>query len=159
MWFCCGVAVVLLSVPSLEFQPSQILGDRAGPHTTPRPLFDDFLGPFGVVPRICSRLVTDDSVAARRITPRFDSMKPASASFRDSKNSGNRASFFSVFPIPAPGGVAPAGDTVEIVRVVDGRGHGHVAGVRIRASARFCAAHADNIPTRLSAARLFDGSG
>ena len=61
--------------------------------------------------------------------------------------------------IPAPGGVAPAGDTVEIVRVVDGRGHGHVAGVRIRASARFCAAHADNIPTRLSAARLFDGSG
>ena len=61
--------------------------------------------------------------------------------------------------IPAPGGVAPAGDTVEIVRVVDGRGHGHVAGVRIRASARFCAAHADNVPTRLSAARLFDGSG
>ena len=61
--------------------------------------------------------------------------------------------------IPAPGGVAPAGDTVEIVRVVDGRGHGHVAGVRIRASARFCAAHADNIPTRLSATRLFDGSG
>ena len=61
--------------------------------------------------------------------------------------------------IPVPGGVAPAGDTVEIVRVVDGRGHGHVAGVRIRASARFCAAHADNIPTRLSAARLFDGSG
>ena len=58
----------------------------------------------------------------------------------------------------APGGVAPAGDTVEIVRVVDGRGHGHVAGVRIRASARFCAAHADNVPTRLSAARLFDGS-
>ena len=57
------------------------------------------------------------------------------------------------------GGVAPAGDTVEIVRVVDGRGHGHVAGVRIRASARFCAAHADNVPTRLSAARLFDGSG
>ena len=53
---------------------------------------------------------------------------------------------------------APAGDTVEIVRVVDGRGHGHVAGVRIRASARFCAAHADNVPTRLSAARLFDGS-
>ena len=61
--------------------------------------------------------------------------------------------------IPAPGGVAPAGDTVEIVRVVDGRGHGHVAGLRIRASARFCAAHADNVPTRLSAARLFDGSG
>ena len=60
--------------------------------------------------------------------------------------------------ISAPGGVAPAGDTVEIVRVVDGRGHGHVAGVRIRASARFCAAHADNVPTRLSAARLFDGS-
>ena len=58
-----------------------------------------------------------------------------------------------------PGGVAPAGDTVEIVRVVDGRGHGHVAGLRIRASARFCAAHADNVPTRLSAARLFDGSG
>lgn len=61
--------------------------------------------------------------------------------------------------IPAPGGVAPAGDTVEIVRVVDGRGHGHVAGVWIRASDRFCAAHADNVPTRLSAARLFDGSG
>ena len=31
---CCGFAVVLLSVPPLEFQPSQILGDRAGAHTT-----------------------------------------------------------------------------------------------------------------------------
>ena len=57
--------------------------------------------------------------------------------------------------IPAPGGVAPAGDTVEIVRVVDGRGHGHVAGVRIRASARFCAAYQDQVKTRLPAARLF----
>ena len=57
--------------------------------------------------------------------------------------------------IPAPGGVAPAGDTVEIVRVVDGRGHGHVAGVRIRASARFCAAYQDQVKTRLPAARVF----
>ena len=57
--------------------------------------------------------------------------------------------------IPAPGGVAPAGDTVEIVLVVDGRGHGHVAGVRIRASARFCAAYQDQVKTRLPAARVF----
>ena len=53
------------------------------------------------------------------------------------------------------GGVAPAGDTVEIVRVVDGRGHGQVAGVWIRASARFCAAYQDQVKTRLPAARLF----
>ena len=57
--------------------------------------------------------------------------------------------------VPARGGVAPAGDTVEIVRVVDGRGHGQDAGVRIRASARFCAAYQDQVKTRLPAARLF----
>ena len=43
-------------------------------------------------PSAFSRLVTDDSVAARRITPTFDLMKPASASFLDSENSVNRAS-------------------------------------------------------------------
>ena len=57
--------------------------------------------------------------------------------------------------VPARGGVAPAGDTVEIVRVVDGRGHGQAAGVWIRASARFCAAYQDQVKTRLPAARLF----
>ena len=59
------------------------------------------------------------------------------------------------YRVPARGGVAPAGDTVEIVRVVDGRGHGQVAGVWIRASARFCAAYQDQVKTRLPAARLF----
>ena len=44
----------------------------------------------------------------------------------------------SSYRVPARGGVAPAGDTVEIVRVVNGRGHGQVAGLWIRASARFC---------------------
>ena len=59
------------------------------------------------------------------------------------------------YRVPARGGVAPSGDTVEIVRVVDGRGHGQVAGVWIRASARFCAAYQDQVKTRLPAARLF----
>ena len=35
------------------------------------------------------------------------------------------------------------------------RGHGQVAGVWIRASARFCAAYQDQVKTRLPAARLF----
>ena len=59
------------------------------------------------------------------------------------------------YRVPARGGVAPAGDTVEIVRVVDGQGHGKVAGVWIRASDRFCAAYQDQVKTRLPAARLF----
>ena len=61
----------------------------------------------------------------------------------------------SSYRVPARGGVAPAGDTVEIVRVVNGRGHGQVAGLWIRASARFCAAYQDQVKTRLPAARVF----
>ena len=61
----------------------------------------------------------------------------------------------SSYLVPAHGGVAPAGDTVEIVQVVNGRGHGQVAGLWIRASARFCAAYQDQVKTRLPAARLF----
>ena len=59
----------------------------------------------------------------------------------------------SSYLVPAHGGVAPAGNTVEIVQVVNGRGHGHVAGLWIRASARFCAAYQDQVKTRLPAAR------
>ena len=61
--------------------------------------------------------------------------------------------------VPARGGVAPAGDTVEIVRVASGAGKSATAGLWIRATARFCAAYADNVRIRLPAARLFDGSG
>ena len=61
----------------------------------------------------------------------------------------------SSYRVPARGGVAPAGDTVEIVRVVNGRGHGQVAGLWIRASARFCAAYQDKVKIRLPAARVF----
>ena len=61
----------------------------------------------------------------------------------------------SSYRVPARGGVAPAGDTVEIVRLVNGRGHGQVAGLWIRASARFCAAYQDQVKTRLPAARVF----
>ena len=61
----------------------------------------------------------------------------------------------SSYRVPARGGVAPAGDTVEIVRVVNGRGHGQVAGLWIRASARFCAAYQDQVKTRLPVARVF----
>ena len=61
----------------------------------------------------------------------------------------------SSYLVPPHGGVAPAGDTVEIVQVVNGRGHGQVAGLWIRASARFCAAYQDQVKTRLPAARLF----
>ena len=63
------------------------------------------------------------------------------------------------YHVPARGGVGPAGDTVEIVRVVNGQGHGQAAGLWIRASARFCAAYRDQVKTRLPAARLFDGGG
>ena len=55
-----------------------------------------------------------------------------------------------VYRFGSPG---EAGDTVEIVRVVNGRGHGQVAGLWIRASARFCAAYQDQVKTRLPAAR------
>ena len=50
------------------------------------------------------------------------------------------------------GRAAPAGDTVEIVEVVDGRGRGAEAGLRVRATARLCAAYADQVETRLPAA-------
>ena len=63
------------------------------------------------------------------------------------------------YHVSARGGVGPAGDTVEIVRVVNGQGHGQAAGLWIRASARFCAAYRDQVKTRLPAARLFDGGG
>ena len=64
------------------------------------------------------------------------------------------------YSVPARGGVALAGDTVEIVRVVNGRGRGQVAGVWIRASARFCeAASGRREWERIPATRLFDGSG
>ena len=63
------------------------------------------------------------------------------------------------YHVPARGVVGPAGDTVEIVRVVNGQGHGQAAGLWIRASARFCAAYRDQVKTRLPAARLFDGGG
>ena len=51
-------------------------------------------------------------------------------------------------------GPAPAGDTVEIVEVV--RGSGREAGLRVRASARFCAAVASGEQTRISATRLLN---
>ena len=60
---------------------------------------------------------------------------------------------------PARGGVARAGDTVEIVRVASGGKNRGASGLWIRASARFCAAYQDQVKTRLPAARLFDGSG
>ena len=64
------------------------------------------------------------------------------------------------YSVPARGGVALAGDTVEIVRVVNGRGRGQVAGVWIRASDRFCeAASGRREWERIPATRLFDGSG
>ena len=64
------------------------------------------------------------------------------------------------YHVPARGGVAPIGDTVEIVRVVDGRGHGQVAGVWIRASARFCeAASGRREWERIPATRLLRAAG
>ena len=63
------------------------------------------------------------------------------------------------YRVPARGGVAPAGDTVKIVRVASGAGKSATGGLWIRASARFCAAYSDNNPVRLSAAGLFEGSG
>ena len=63
------------------------------------------------------------------------------------------------YRVPARAGVAPAGDTVEIVRVASGAGKSATAGLWIRASARFCAAYQDQVKTRLPAARLFAGSG
>ena len=64
------------------------------------------------------------------------------------------------YRVPARGGVAPIGDTVEIVRVVDGRGHGQVAGVWIRASDRFCeAASGRREWERIPATRLLRAAG
>ena len=56
--------------------------------------------------------------------------------------------------VPARGGGAPAGDTVEIVRVASGGKNRGGAGLWIRASARFCAAYQDQVKTRLPAARV-----
>ncbi len=53
---------------------------------------------------------------------------------------------------PSRGSDAQAGDTVEIVRVVSGRGKGTQAGLRVRATSRLCAAYADQVETRLPAA-------
>ena len=55
---------------------------------------------------------------------------------------------------------APVGDTIEIRRI---KGHrGQVAGVMVRASARFCAAYKNALKhrnwERLSATRLFSGT-
>ena len=64
------------------------------------------------------------------------------------------------YHVPARGGGAPAGDTVEIVRVVDGRGRGQVAGVWIRASDRFCeAASGRREWERIPATRLLRDGG
>ena len=64
------------------------------------------------------------------------------------------------YHVPERGGGAPIGDTVEIVRVVDGRGHGQVAGVWIRASARFCeAASGRREWERIPATRLLMAAG
>ena len=52
----------------------------------------------------------------------------------------------SSYLVPAHGGVAPAGDTVEIVRVASGAGKSATAGLWIRASARFCAAYQEERP-------------
>ena len=57
--------------------------------------------------------------------------------------------------VPAPGGVAPAGDTVEIVRIASGGKNRGPGGLWIRASARFCAAYQDQVKTRLPATRVF----
>ena len=56
----------------------------------------------------------------------------------------------------ANGGAAAAGDTIEIVRVHSGGKHRGEAGLFVRASARFCAAHADRVWTRLPASRVFE---
>ena len=61
------------------------------------------------------------------------------------------------YPVPANGGAAKAGDTVEIVRVHSGGKHRGESGLYVRASARFCAARADQVWTRLPAARVFGG--
>ena len=59
------------------------------------------------------------------------------------------------YRVPPGGGVAPAGDTVEIVRVASGGKNRGAAGLWIRASARLCAAYQDHVETRLPAARVF----
>ena len=63
------------------------------------------------------------------------------------------------YQVPLRGGAAPAGDTVEIVEIVDGRGRGSSAGLRVRATARLCAAYADQVYTRLPAARVLGIEG
>ena len=63
------------------------------------------------------------------------------------------------------GQAAPAGDTVEIVRVVDGRGKGRVSGIIVRATDRFVEAYRLGQDSKawelLPSSRLFlpDGSG
>ena len=63
------------------------------------------------------------------------------------------------YRVPPRGGAAPAGDTVEIVEVLTGRGRSGVAGLRVRATARLCAAYADQVYTRLPAARVLGIEG
>ena len=62
------------------------------------------------------------------------------------------------YRIPPRGGIARAGDTIEIVDVVDGRGGRRRSGLAIRASARFCAAVAQPVERRVTAASIVDSS-
>lgn len=63
------------------------------------------------------------------------------------------------YQVPPRGGAAPTGDTVEIVEILTGRGRSGVAGLRVRATARLCAAYADQVYTRLPAARVLGIEG
>ena len=63
------------------------------------------------------------------------------------------------FCLTLDGGAAAAGDTIEIVRVHSGGKHRGEAGLFVRASARFCAAHADRVWTQLPASRVFESGG
>ena len=60
---------------------------------------------------------------------------------------------------PSWGSDAQAGDMVELVQVVSGRGKGTQAGLRVRATARLCATYADQVETRLPAARVLGLEG
>ena len=45
------------------------------------------------------------------------------------------------FVVKADGGEAEAGDTVEITRIIDGRGRGQEGGIMVRATARYVEAY------------------
>ena len=62
------------------------------------------------------------------------------------------------YQVPRRSGIARAGDTIEIVDVVDGRGGRRRSGLVIRASARFCAAVAQPVERRVTAASIVDSS-